>query len=103
VAAVPVPLGVPGVPVVDASGVVVDGISAGTDKPGRVGGRVEVTKMGTVGNGVSSETFMQEPRLRLKMESNIQVFFITGILLCEYYRVPHNLLNNRFEFQQANL
>jgi hypothetical protein len=75
---VPVPLGVPGVVVVEASGVVVDGVSVGRDKPGCVGGRVEVTKIGAVATGVSSETVMQEPRLRLSMESHIQIFFIPG-------------------------
>ena len=75
---VPVPFGVPGVAVVDGSGVDGAAVSVGRDKPGLVGGRVEVTKTGLVGAGVSSETLMQEPRLRLRMESNIQIFFIQG-------------------------
>jgi hypothetical protein len=79
-----VPLGVPGVPVVAASGVDAEAVSVDRDKPGLVGGRVEVTKIGTVGNGVSSETVMQEPRLRLRMASSIQIFFIREIVMCEY-------------------
>src|SRR5688572_15814754 len=57
--AVPVPAGA--VEGVDASGVVVGGISVGSDKPGLVGGRVEVTKRGAVGAGVSSETLIHAP------------------------------------------
>jgi hypothetical protein len=52
-----VPAGVPGVVVVDASGVEA-GVSIGTDKPGFVGGSVEVTKRAAVGAGVFSETLM---------------------------------------------
>jgi hypothetical protein len=37
----------------DASGVEVNGTSVGRDKPGFVGGRVEVTKKDLVGAGVS--------------------------------------------------
>jgi hypothetical protein len=58
---VPVPSGVV---VVNASGVEVGGISVGRDKPGLVGGRVEVTKSGAAGAGVSSETFTHAPRPR---------------------------------------
>jgi hypothetical protein len=76
-----VPLGVPGVVVVDESGVDGEGVSVGRDKPGLVGGRVDVMKTDLVGAGVSSETLMQEPRLRLRRASSIQVFFIRGILL----------------------
>jgi hypothetical protein len=43
-----------------------------------VGGRVEVMKTDLVGAGVSSETLMQEPRLRLASRNNIQIFFIQG-------------------------
>jgi hypothetical protein len=78
VVAVPVPLGVPGVVVVDESGVDGEGVSVGRDKPGLVGGRVDVMKTDLVGAGVSSETLMQEPRLRLRRASSIQVFFIQG-------------------------
>ena len=84
-----VPSGVPGVVVVDASGVEVGGISVGRDKPGFVGGRVDVMKTDLVGAGVSSETLTQEPRLRLVSRINIhrigsQIFFIMGILLGKY-------------------
>ena len=82
--AVSLPAGVPGVVVVDASGVDAGGVSVGRDKPGRVGGRVDVMKIDLVGAGVSSETLMHEPRLRLMMESKIQIFFITRILLGKY-------------------
>jgi len=80
---------VPGVADVDASGVEVSGISVGRDKPGLVGGKVEVTKIDLVGAGASSEILMQEPRLRLVRRINIhrisiQVFFIKGILLGKY-------------------
>lgn len=71
--AVPVPLGVV---VVKGSGVEVGGISVGRDKPGLVGGRVEVTKRGAVGAGVSSETLIHELRLRPVISKNIQIFFI---------------------------
>jgi hypothetical protein len=79
--AVPVPEGVPGVVVVDASGVDVGGMSVGRDKPGLVGGRVEVTKTERVGATVAGATVMQEPRLRLASRSNIQIFFIRGFYL----------------------
>jgi hypothetical protein len=61
---------------VDASGVVVDGVFVARDKPGRVGGRVEVTKIDRVAIGVSSETLIHDPRLSPTMESKIQIFFI---------------------------
>jgi hypothetical protein len=76
VTAVPVPAGVPGVAVVEASGVDDMGVSVGSARPGRVGGRVEVTKTGRVGAGVSPEILTHEPRLRLRMASKIQMFFI---------------------------
>jgi hypothetical protein len=76
--AVSLPLGVPGVVVVDGSGVDGEGVSVGRDKPGLVGGRVDVMKTDLVGAGVSSETLMHEPRLRLMMESNIQIFCMRG-------------------------
>jgi hypothetical protein len=69
---------VPGIVVVDGSGVEVEGVSVAKDKPGLVGGRVEVTKTDLVAAGVSSETVMHEPRLRHRMESNIQIFCIGG-------------------------
>jgi hypothetical protein len=74
--------GVPsGVVVVDGSDVEVGGMSVGRDKPGRVGGRVEVTKIGTAGAGVSSETLTHEPRLRLAIRSNIQILFMWGLYI----------------------
>ena len=75
-ATISVPLGVPGVVVVDESGEGGEGVSVGRDKPGRVGGRVDVTKTDLVEAGVSSETLTQEPRLMLTSRSNIQNFFI---------------------------
>jgi hypothetical protein len=73
-----VPAGVPGVVVVDASEVCeAAGVSVGRDKPGFVGGRVEVTKRALVGAGVSWETLMQEARLRVATRSNVQIFFIS--------------------------
>src|SRR5688572_17625211 len=62
--AVPVP---PGVVVVEASSVdavELSGIAVGKDKPGFVGGRVEVTKAAGASVAVCSDTLMQEPRLR---------------------------------------
>jgi hypothetical protein len=70
---------VPGV--VEESGVAAGGVSVGRDKPGLVGGSVEVMKIDLVGAGVSSETLMHEPRLRLMMESNIQIFCMGGFYL----------------------
>jgi hypothetical protein len=71
----------PGVVVVDGSGVEVGGMSVGKDKAGRVGGRVDVTKTGATGAEVSSETVTQEPRLRLVMIRNIQIFFIRKLYI----------------------
>jgi hypothetical protein len=76
VTAVPVPPGVPGVVVVDESGVDGEGVSVGRDKPALVGGRVEVIKIDRVGAGVSSETLMHEPRMKLGRASKIQIFFM---------------------------
>jgi hypothetical protein len=66
----------PGVVVIRASGVPVGGIGVGRDRPGFVGGRVEVTKRTGAAVTVSCETLMQEPRLRLMTRINIQNFFI---------------------------
>ena len=71
----------PGVVVVDGSGVEVGGMSVGKTNAGRVGGRVEVTKTGATGAGVSSETVTQEPRLRLAMIRNMQIFFIRKLYI----------------------
>jgi len=70
---------VPGVVVVDASGVEavdVGGNSVGRDNPGLVGGKVEVTKAGGTDVPISCETLMQEPRLRLVSRISTQIFFI---------------------------
>ena len=74
----------PGVVVVDESGVEaveVGGTSVGKDKPGLVGGRVEVTKAGGADIAVSCETLMQEPRLKLVSRMSIQIFFIQRFYL----------------------
>jgi hypothetical protein len=68
--------GVPGVPVIDGSGVPVGRTSVGRETPGLVGGRVDVTNRAVEGAGVSWETLTQEPRLRLVSRSNIQIFFM---------------------------
>jgi hypothetical protein len=75
-----VPLGVPGVVVVDASGVNVREISVGRDRLTLVGGRVEVTNRAAVGAGVFSESVMQELSPRAARRIKIQVFFMAGIL-----------------------
>src|SRR5512134_2588296 len=59
-----VPPGVPGVVVVDTSGVKVSDMSVGKDKLCFVGGSVEVTNSAAVGAGVSSESVIQELRPR---------------------------------------
>jgi hypothetical protein len=66
---------------VEGSGVVVHGVSVERDKPGLVGGRVEVMKTDLVAAGVSSETLMHEPRLSPTMDSKIQIFFMMGFYL----------------------
>ena len=66
----------PGVVVVDVSGVDVGEIAVGRDKLGLVGGRVDVTKRGASGVGVSSETLMHELRLRVVIRRSIQILFI---------------------------
>jgi hypothetical protein len=95
---VSVPPGTPGVVVVDESGVDGEGVSVGRDKPGMVGGRVEVMKTDLVGAGVSSETLMHELMLKLVSRIIIQIFFIKGILLGNYYKVPHNFLTTDLNF-----
>jgi len=69
------------VEVVDGSGVEVGGISVGSDKPGLVGGRVEVTKRGAAGAGVSSETLIHAPRLRQVSRRTIQIFFMARLYI----------------------
>jgi hypothetical protein len=89
---------VSGVIVVDASGVEVGGTSVGRDKPGFVGGSVDVTKRGAAVFAASCETLTQEPRLKLVSRITIQIFFIKGILLGKYYKVPHNFLTTDLNF-----
>jgi hypothetical protein len=79
--AVPVTPGVPGVVVVASSGVDVDGVCVASAKPGRVGGSVDVTKGAALGPAVSFETVTHEVRLMAAKRSNVQSFFIDGILL----------------------
>jgi hypothetical protein len=79
-----VPLGVPGVVVVDLSGVKVSEMSVGKDRFCFVGGRVEVTKRAAVGRGVSSEMVIQELRLKAARRINSQIFFMAGILLWKH-------------------
>jgi len=76
--------GVPGVVDVDGSGVKVSEMSVGRDNPARVGGRVDVTKSGAAVLAVSCETLRQELSPKLMSRSNIQIFFIWGILLGKY-------------------
>ena len=63
----------------DGSGVVVGGISVGTDKACCVDGRVEVTNRGGTGVAVadSAEIFTQEVSAK-PSKMKIQVFFIKG-------------------------
>jgi hypothetical protein len=79
--AVPVLLGVLGVVVVDESGVDGEGMSVGRDKPGLVGGRVDVMKTDLVGTGVSSETLMHETRVNMMSSITIEIFFIQGFYI----------------------
>ena len=79
--AVSVPPGVPGVVVVDESGVDGEGVSVGRDKPGLVGGRVDVMKTDLVGAGVSSETLMHEASVRVMSSITIQIFFMRGFYI----------------------
>lgn len=79
--AVSVPPGVPGVVVVDESGVDGEGVSVGKDNPGLVGGRVEVTNAGGADVVCSGETVTQDARLRLMTRIRIQIFFIQGFYL----------------------
>jgi hypothetical protein len=66
------------VPVVEASGVEVGGTRVGTVRACRVGGRVEVTKRGGAGVGVSiasEETFTHEVNVETSRR-RIQIFFM---------------------------
>ena len=81
-----VPFGVPGVVVVDASGVEPGGVAVGRDKPTFVGGRVEVVK----GTGISVEgccaILTQADRVRLASRMNIQNFFMQRFYLAKMKR-----------------
>jgi hypothetical protein len=65
----------------DGSGVVDEWVSVGRDKPGRVGGRVEVTKRGAASLAGSCATFTQELTNRLRSTTNIQIFFMRRFYL----------------------
>jgi hypothetical protein len=83
-----VPAGIPaapGVVVVEASGVPVDETSVARDKPGLVGGRVDVTKAGGAEIVSSCETLRHEARLSVVRRINIQIFFIAGLILLGKY------------------
>jgi hypothetical protein len=62
----------------DGSGVDGEGGSVGRDKPGLVGGRVDVMKTDLVGAGVSSETLMHETSVKVMSSITVQIFFIRG-------------------------
>lgn len=82
-AAVSVPPGVPGVVVVDGSGVDEEGVSVDRDKPGLVGGRVDVMKTDLVGAGISSETLMHEASVRVMSSITVQIFFMRGFYIAK--------------------
>ena len=56
-------------------------MSVGRDKPGRVGGSVEVTNAGGAAVCTSCDSFTQEPRLRLMSSIQVQIFFIERFYL----------------------
>jgi hypothetical protein len=62
--------------VVNGSGVVVDGVAVGRDKPCRVGGRVEVTKRGGASVEGSGASLMQDVRTKMANRMNILIFFM---------------------------
>jgi hypothetical protein len=67
---------VPGVVVVDGSGVEVSAVAVGRARPGRVGGRVEVTKRTGVSVAVWGTTFTLEARTRLTSRIDIRINFM---------------------------
>jgi hypothetical protein len=75
----------------DTASVEAGGVSVGRDRPGRVGGRVDVMKIAAVDTGVSSETVMQEPRLKLSRVTRNQIFFI-GEFYCAKIRKLKNVV-----------
>jgi hypothetical protein len=74
---------IPGVVVVDASGVEGNGVSVGRAKPDFVGGRVEVTNGGGASVAFSGETVMHEEVVRTIRSARVQSFFMDTILLCK--------------------
>src|SRR5688572_508945 len=83
VVVISVPPGVPGVVVVGESGVDGEGVSVGSDMPGLVGGRVDVTKTDLAGADVSSETFMHEASVRVMSSITVQIFFMRGFYIAK--------------------
>ena len=67
---------VPGVVVVDVSGVDDAGVAVGRDKPGFVGGSVEVTKGGGAFVAASGASLMHDVSARLAASRPIQNFFM---------------------------
>jgi len=68
--------GVPGVVVMDGSAVDDAGVAVGRDKPGFVGGRVEVTKAGGALVADSGASLMHDVSARLAASRPIQNFFM---------------------------
>ncbi len=71
-------LRVPGVVVVDASGVVVDGVSVGNDTLCRVGGRVDVTKRTGVSSTGSGAILMQD--VNKKASRIVEIFLVMDFI-----------------------
>jgi hypothetical protein len=66
----------PGVIVVEASGVAVSGVAVDRDMPGRVGGRVEVTKLSGVRVAICGARLTQDARNRLPARMHVQSLFM---------------------------
>ena len=71
-----VPSGVPGVVVVDASGVEVGWVAVGNAKPALVGGRVEVTKRGGSSVASSGSILMHDDNVSTVSSARVQILFI---------------------------
>jgi hypothetical protein len=71
---------VPGVTVIDGSLVAAVGVVVGRDKPGRVGGRVEVTKRGAAAVDGPGAILTQAARRNVASRMQIRFFFI-----CRFY------------------
>jgi hypothetical protein len=67
---------VPGVVVIDGSGVDVSAVAVGRDRPGRVGGSVEVTKGTGVRVAAWGTTFTHEARTRLASRIDMRISFM---------------------------